>query len=116
MTPTEQYKELRDLLEQNGCKFYEELNGFRKESKFTIPMFSTDQSKNYDTLSAGNYYELAELITAEKLALLDKLAEQDNVDQDFSSRAIIEGQNYAQFNYRRAIQQEREAITKGVGL
>ena len=62
----EQDKELRGLLEQNGWKFYEELNGFRKESKFTIPMFSTDQSKVYDALSAGNYYELLQLITADR--------------------------------------------------
>ena len=66
--------ELKVLLESNGWKFYEELNGFRKESKYTIPMFSTDQQANYDELSAGNYYELKQVIQSairtEKLKLL----------------------------------------------
>ncbi len=65
---------LKVLLESNGWKFYEELNGFRKESKYTIPMFSTDQHTNYDKLSAGNYYELKQAvqsaIRSEKLKLL----------------------------------------------
>ena len=58
--------ELKQLLEQNGWKFYEELNGFRKESKHTIPMFSGDQSKSYDSLSHGNYLELKQAILADR--------------------------------------------------
>ena len=71
--------ELKVLLESNGWKFYEELNGFRKESKYTIPMFSTDQQANYDELSAGNYYELKQVIQSairtEKLKLLAEVRE-----------------------------------------
>ena len=71
--------ELKVLLESNGWKFYEELNGFRKESKYTIPMFSTDQQTNYDELSAGNYYELKQVIQSairtEKLKLLAEVRE-----------------------------------------
>ena len=70
---------LKVLLESNGWKFYEELNGFRKESKYTIPMFSTDQHTNYDKLSAGNYYELKQVIQSairtEKLKLLAEVRE-----------------------------------------
>ena len=72
--------ELKVLLEGNGWKFYEELNGFRKESKYTIPMFSTYQQTNYDELSAGNYYELKQAVQSairtEKLKLLDRLEAQ----------------------------------------
>lgn len=75
--------ELKILLESNGWKFYEELNGFRKESKYTIPMFSTDQKTNYDELSAGNYYELKQVIQSairtEKLKLLAEVREQTTI-------------------------------------
>ena len=76
--------ELKVLLESNGWKFYEELNGFRKESKYTIPMFSTDQQTNYDKLSAGNYYELKQAVQSairtEKLKLLDEVVHQSTVN------------------------------------
>ena len=81
MTDTNQASEdeLKVLLESNGWKFYEELNGFRKESKYTIPMFSTDQHTNYDKLSAGNYYELKQAvqsaIRSEKQKLLAEVRE-----------------------------------------
>ena len=71
--------ELKVLLESNGWKFYEELNAFRKESKYTIPMFGPRQQTNYDELSAGNYYELKQVIQSairtEKLKLLDEVRE-----------------------------------------
>ena len=84
MTNQASEDELKVLLESNGWKFYEELNGFRKESKYTIPMFSTDQQANYDELSAGNYYELKQviqsLIRTEKLKLLDEVIHQSTVN------------------------------------
>jgi hypothetical protein len=79
MTNQASEDELKVLLESNGWKFYEELNGFRKESKYTIPMFSTDQHTNYDKLSAGNYYELKQAVQSairtEKLKLLAEVRE-----------------------------------------
>ena len=102
MTPTEQDKDLRDLLEQNGWKFYEELNGFRKESKFTIPMFSTDQSRNYDTLSAGNYYEIMQLITADRKrvaleARIDELHKALDENSPFGEGQLDIASEYAEY-------------------
>ena len=110
MTPTEQDKELRDLLEQNGWKFYEELNGFRKESRFTIMMFSTDQSKSYDALSAGNYYELAQLIIADrkKYELQAQLKYIEYLDQ-IPSNEVMDWKGLLADN-KRLIEQELEKL------
>lgn len=57
---------LDDILLKIGWKYFEELNGYRKESNFTIPMWSTYQEKSWDCISVGNYLELKELILQDR--------------------------------------------------
>ena len=57
---------LDDILLKIGWKYFEELNGYRKESNFTIPMWSTNQEKSWDCISVGNYLELKELILQDR--------------------------------------------------
>lgn len=110
--------ELKVLLESNGWKFYEELNGFRKESKYTIPMFSTDQQTNYDELSAGNYYELKQVIQSairtEKLKLLAEVRERvvgvDYIFQDDAFPTVEEQVRQASLN--RMLERQRTKLTK----
>jgi hypothetical protein len=73
-----------DWLGINGWKYFDDLNGYRKESNFTIPMWSTDQSKSWDSISDGNAKELISAINA-KITELLIAAREEQVMQDFLS-------------------------------
>ena len=116
---TDNTQELREILEKEGWKYYDELNGFRKESQFTIPMFSTDQSKSYDSLSAGNYHELKDAIqaytNAEIAKVLDRLetempSKRNTLVGDAYQRTFCNEYNKALKEVSKVIQAERTKL------
>ena len=55
-------REQEHLLTKLGWKWYHELNGWRKISNNTIPMFSPGGGATYDELSDGNAREIERFI------------------------------------------------------
>lgn len=78
---------LRALLDGNGWKYFDELNGFRKESIFTIPMFSTDQEKSYDSISDGNFRKLEQAIAKQ----IEKEVVEARIDERTQAQQFLHG-------------------------
>ncbi len=80
--------------ENRGWKFYEEIDSFKKESIVTIPTWSTDQSKEYDSISLGNAINtyITTCIDARKLKinLLNSLHRNDGRDYDNEMDILID--------------------------